>query len=501
MARWELAFSVDPAVKQPLFVQIAHAISMDVRRGRLRPGDALPGSRTLARSLGVHRNTVLAAYQELTAEGWIETARARGSFVSRDLPDPKPRALPRISPRSDVPARPAYELRHVPEMYRASQGHPPTTLALAGGIPDVRLLPSVELARAYRRVIKAQGSALLGYGDSRGHARLRTGLAQMLSVTRGVAASRDTVLITRGSQMALYLVARALTAPGDLVAVENPGYQPAWEAFRLAGARLLPLSIDSGGANVKELAKLAARGPIRAIYLTPHHQYPTTVTLSAARRIELISFARTHRIAIIEDDYDHEFHYEGRPVLPMASVDDKGAVIYIGTLSKVLAPGLRIGYVVAPPPVIEAIASYRSYVDLQGDLAVEAAVADLLEAGDVQRHIRRARRVYQERRDILAAQLKKQLGSALSFEKPTGGMALWAHVAQEIDLAAWEEQAAHHGVAFQTARRFTFDGRMRPYVRLGFASLGETEITEAVRRMARALKEMPQKGRPRRDQS
>lgn len=497
MATWTFHFSVDSSSSTPLFVQIAQAIIADVRRGRLRPGDQLPGTRTLAHSLGVHRNTILSAYQELAVEGWIQTSRARGTFVSRDLPVAKPRLLSSSTLRDAVPLQPKYDVRSAPELYRANQAHAPGSLSLAGGLPDVRLLPAVELARAYRRVLRARGSSLLSYGDLQGHPLLRAALAEMLSATRAVAATPETLIVTRGSQMALYLVAKALVRPGDLVIVEDPGYRPAWEAFRLAGARLLPLSVDRAGANINELVKIANREPVRAVYLTPHHQYPTTVTLSAARRLELLHLATKHRIAVIEDDYDHEFHYEARPILPLASTDATGSVIYIGTLSKVLAPGLRIGYVVGPRPLIEALVSYRSFVDLQGDLAVEAAVADLLESGEVQRHIRRARRIYLKRRDLMMNHLKKELGTALTFEPPTGGIALWARVAPEIDLPAWEQQGQKAGVIFQTGRRFAFDDPTLRCVRLGFALRSEAEIGEALRRMARALKAVPKRSRSR----
>jgi GntR family transcriptional regulator/MocR family aminotransferase len=437
---------------------------------------------------------VVAAYDELSAEGWITTSQARGTFVSRDLPDPKPRQFSSAAAlRTTMPARTSYELRPALEMYRASQAHPPGILALAGGVPDIRLVPAAELVRAYRRVLRTQGGSLLSYGDSRGHLRLRKALAEMLSATRGIAASPETVLVTRGSQMALYLVARTLVAPGDVVVVESPGYRPAWEAFQLAGARLVPLQVDDAGACVRELQAISSRDRIRAVYLTPHHQYPTTVTLAAGRRLELLEFARKHRVAVIEDDYDHEFHYEGRPVLPLASVDTTGAVIYIGTLSKVLAPGLRVGYIVAPEPLLERAVAYRSFVDLQGDLAVESAVAELLEGGEVQRHVRRARRIYQGRRDLLAEELERQLGTAVSFTVPSGGMALWARVQQGVDLAAWEQQGLLDGVAFQTGRRFTFDHRMTPYLRLGFASRTEAELKEAVRRMAKAFRNLPRR--------
>ena len=362
---------------------------------------------------------------------------------------------------------------------------------LTGGVPDLRLVPRTALARAYRRAlseVKPRGLSTLDYGDAQGHPRLREALGAMLAALRGLAAPKESVLVTRGSQMALDLVARALLAPGDVVAIESLGYRPAWAAFRAAGARLAPLPVDEHGLDVDALAELCARERVRAVYVTPHHQYPTTAVLSAGRRLALLELARARRIAVIEDDYDHEFHYEGRPVLPLASADPAGVVVYLGTLSKILAPGLRLGFVVAPAPLLEKLAAIRTFIDRQGDHTLERAVAELLSDGELQRHARRARRAYLARRDALIEALRDHLGDALTFDPPVGGMAIWARAAPGIDVDAWAERALARKVAFSTAKRFAFDGRKRGFVRLGFAALDEKELREAVRRMASTLR-------------
>ncbi|MBI1753001.1 MAG: PLP-dependent aminotransferase family protein [Acidobacteria bacterium] len=469
----------EAGTRHPLFQQIAQAIRGDVRRGRLRPGDALPGSRSLAQTLGVHRNTVLAAYRELEAEGWTASAQ-RTTRVASDLPETPARKARREQ-------GPGFDLE-LPGSALARPGlreTPPHLLLFGGGLPDLRLVPTDLLARAYRRALQAP--SLLGYGDTRGEPRLRTALARLLSEMRGLAVTAEQVLVTSGSQGALDLVARNLLKPGDRVAVEDPGYPAAWATLQASGAALLPLPVDGAGLQVEPLEAALEEGPVRAVYLTPHHQFPTTVTMSAARRLRLLDLARRHRIAILEDDYDNEFHFEGRPVLPLASEDPGGVVIYLGTLSKILAPGLRLGFMAGPQPLIEALGARRAASEGQGDHAIQRMAAELLEEGLLQRHARKMRRIYLARRGALASALSEHLHGAVRFEVPPGGMSLWLQVDLQIDVDRWAQRAEKEGVAIYTGRRFDFLGRPRPNLRLGFSSLNEQELDRAVRRLARAL--------------
>ena len=486
MARWEFAFPLERRAGVPLVTQIARAIESDIRRGRLRPGDPLPGTRTLARAIGVQRLTVVAAFDELVAEGWLVTHRARGTYVSNDLPDPRPRRFaPQRSPAT-LSARAGFDLLPAPKPERPHDV-PQGSLLFAPARVDVRLAPGDLIGRAYRRAIGARAGSLLSYANPEGHPRLREALATMLAHTRGIAATSQNIIVTRGSQMALALLARALIRAGDVVAVEQLGYGPAWEAFRREGARIAGVPVDDDGLRIDALERVIAEGGVRAVYVTPHHQFPTTVTLSAGRRLRLLELARVHRFAIIEDDYDHDFHYDGRPVLPLASADPGGVVAYIGTLSKVLAPGLRIGYVAAPVPLVERLAAHRSYIDTQGDQVLEYAIAELLEEGTIQRHIRRVRREYRDRRDTLAVALRERLGDHLAFDVPAGGIALWARARRELDVDSWARSAHDKGAVIVTASAYTLDGRSQPFVRLGFASLDTRELQEGVRRLAAAL--------------
>jgi len=479
--KWELlTTALDPRRPAPLFLQLANAVAEDIRKGRLKAGDALPGTRVLAERLGVHRNTVIAGYQELALQGFVRARKGGGTFVTDRA---KPTAAPPPSPRPP----PTYA---VPPPLPAQPMPPPDPrgpLMMFRGVPDVRLLPAEALARAFRRALSRHGRKLLGYADPRGHERLRGELATMLSHTRGLAVSADSVAITRGSQQALYLVAQTFLAPGDVVAVEELGNPAAWSALRLRGAELVPVPIDDDGLDVEALEVLLRRRAVRAVYLTPHHQFPTNTVMSTGRRERIAALAVRHRFAIIEDDYDHEFHYEGRPLAPIAAGAGGENVIYVGSLSKVLAPGLRVGYVVAPPSVLEPLVSLRAVCDLQGDTAVECAIAELFEDGELVRHVRRMGQIYARRRDALAAALATHLGDALRFRVPDGGMALWAKVQGKIDVAAWSRAGEALGVLFRGAGMFDLLGRDRPFLRLGFTYHDEAELAEAASRMARAL--------------
>jgi GntR family transcriptional regulator/MocR family aminotransferase len=391
-----------------------------------------------------------------------------------------------------LPSTLGFEL--APAVTNPERGAPPRgTMNLADGLPDVRAFPFAPLARAYRRALSSRAPPVLSYGDPRGHPRLRAALAEMVGTTRGIAATADSVVVTRGSSMAIDLAARAIVSPGDAVAVEELSYPSAWTSLRLAGARLIPIPLDREGLRVDILEHVSAKERVRAIYVTPHHQYPTMRVLSPGRRLQLLDLARRNRFAIIEDDYDHEFHYQGRPILPLASADRAGVVIYIGTLSKVLAPGLRLGFMVAAGPLLDRAVEVRRVMDRQGDLALEYAVAELLEEGEVQRHARRMRRTYEGRRAALVDALRRHLGSVLEFDIPSGGIALWARVSQGIDVDAWSRRALSLQVTFAAGREFALDGKHKPYARFAFSAVNETEIEEGVRRISQALQNRKQR--------
>lgn len=469
----------------PLYIQIFNHLSAEILMGWLKPGERLTSTRALAQALDVHRNTVIRAYDELQAQGLVEQRLGSGAYVRRGLVMGALKAppAPHMGLGFDLDVRsPLY----APDALERPHG----ALRMGGGEPDVRLMPGALLSRAYRRVLARRGPDVLAYGEPRGHRALREQLSSALRAQRFVDAPLDQLLLTQGSQQGLALLADVLLRPGDVVVVEALSYQPALEVFRRAGARLVTLGLDGQGAQVFSLDAIHAKAPIRAIYLTPHHQYPTTVMLDASRRIYLLNWAAKHRVAIIEDDYDHEFHYEGQPVHPLISLDASGVVCYLGTFSKTLAPGLRKGYIIAPSQVIERLAAQRLLRDRQGDRVTEAALAELMEDGTLARHTRKMQHIYMQRRDALARALDRHLGAVVSFELPRGGMTMWVNVLDEhVDVEAWHQRALAMGVAVSPGGWFraAADSPNPRALRIGFAACNIDELELGVTRLKAAL--------------
>lgn len=481
----KLALDLDPNRRASLALQIASGLAAAIRSGHFQPDDALPSSRQLAEDLGVNRNTVLNALRELEAEGWVETRVGAGTFVCRTLPDREPGAWGAPPRAPGAPAEPGFD---VPEALAALTPPLEVKLNLEEPLPDPRLAPQDELARAYQRAIRLHGGDLLGLGEPQGNLLLRQSLAEMMARHHGMQAEPDQILVTRGSRMALDLVTLALAPEGAAIAVEHPGNPVAWETLRQSTqARLRPVGVDGAGLDPAALEALLAREKVAYLYLTPRTQNPTTVPLAPERRRRILDLARAHRLPILEDDSEGAYHYEGPVQFPLAAQDATGQVIYLGSLSRILAPGIRLGFLVAPKDLASRLARVRKRMDWQGDRVLEWAVADLWRDGDLDRHLRRARKAYQERRDQLAAALRHHLGPAWRFRMPEGGLSLWLEPPADLDLEAFWARCRALDVRFHPSRRFFLDEPAGRGFRLGFAALTGPELFEAVRRMASAL--------------
>ncbi|MCJ7936120.1 MAG: PLP-dependent aminotransferase family protein [Chryseobacterium sp.] len=408
---WKLEFEIDKKLDKAVYLQIADTIIADIRSGRLKAGDALPGSRNLATSLKINRNTVVEAYQVLINEEWVISKERKGIFISDQLPVLQHKRADQTSNYQNQPVMSGGVFIHFDD------GH-----------PDSKIAPVTELARAYRQIfsIKAKWQ-MMGYGDEYGDIEFRKMIAQMLNHQRGMQIQENEISITRGSQMGMFLTAQSLLTSGDAVLVEDPGYQPAWQAFEYAGAQLLPVPVDEEGICIETVEKLLTQHQnIKAIYITPHRQYPTTVTLSLSRRLKLIELSNQYNITIIEDDYDNEFHFGYRPLLPVSSFPELRHYVYIGTLSKVVAPALRIGYLATKNhDLLKKTGNLRKIIDVHGDVIMEQAVLQLIKEGAVKKHIKKATIHYKNKRDFVFNLLNQYMKEVAEFTLPEGGLAFW----------------------------------------------------------------------------
>ena len=481
----DLLLILDDSPNVALGQRVVRTLQRAILEGRLAPGTPLPGSRVLSEMLGVHRQTVVSALQDLEAQGWVVTVANSGTYVAQELPS-------QDRPKSPEPAQPPTELGFdLPSLFQPVSTTPTGALLLADGAADPRLAPAVELSRAYQRALLRHGSRLLQDRDPLGNSLLRETLAAWISERHGIQVGPERILLTRGSRGALALLVNALSRPGDLAAVENPGNRGAWEIFQ-QGARLglRAVPVDPEGMDPAALEALLKKERIRMLYLTPRRQFPTGVSMSRQRGAELLRLAAEHRMAVLEDDYDGEFTYSERRAEPLLAQDVSGQVIHIGSLSRLLAPGLRLGYLVLPAPLVPLLARVKRNIEEAGDAALEWAVADLIRDGELSRHLRKARKVYQARRDYLVALLSDRLGEHLEVALPGGGMGLWVKNKGGVDADAWIRSARGCGLVLNAPSHFFLENP-EPAFRMGFAQANEAELDLAVARLAQALAKIP----------
>ncbi len=483
---WDLNLHITKSSGVVVYLQIAQQIIDEIQRGRLVPSAAMPGTRELAEKLNVNRKTIVLAYDELIAQGWLTTESRRGTFVSAKLPLFLPHSLSNIDTKQRVSTMENPVLKKYASTIEV--GNTSHLIDFNDGIPDSRLIPFETLSKAFRHaLIEPVRSNRLGYGDPKGILSLRHALAEMLNMERGLNVEVDNICIARGSQMGIFLAARILAKPNEYVVVENLSYPPAREAFRSCGAKILTVGLDDHGINVVELEALCEKYPISAIYVTPHHQFPTTVMMTAERRLKLLMLAEQYNFVIVEDDYDHEFHFHHHPVFPLASTSHAGRVIYVGSLSKVLAPGLRVGYLVASKEIINQCASEVMLIDRQGNSITELAVAALMDSGEIKRHIRRTLKVYNERRNVLIALLQNELGEFVNFDPPNGGLAIWLRLNAGLDMNQLVQKALLENVRILPGSLFSASNLDTNGIRLGFGSLNVAELTNGIQKLRRAF--------------
>ncbi|WP_420573876.1 PLP-dependent aminotransferase family protein [Kordia sp.] len=483
MFPYKTSIEFDRKCNQPLYLQLSNQIIQFIKNQQLPPSTKLPGSRTLAEQLQVHRKTIVACYEELLLQGWVESIPKKGTFVHHNLPALAQQKLDEIT-AYDVKKTtgfPFYKNAILPEKPGDKQED---FMYLNDGISDGRLTPIDDIARTYRR-ISAKRNTLkhLSYGSTYGNTTLREVLATYLNSTRGLHITKENVLITRGSQMGIWLSSQLLLQKEDVIVVGATNYGSADTTFLHRQASLQRVSVDKDGIVTDEIEKLCKQQQIKAVYVTSHHHHPTTVTLSAKRRIHLLNLARQYNFAIIEDDYDYDFNYNHAPILPLASHDTNGNVIYIGSVCKTVAPVFRIGYLIASKEFVDETSKLRGFIDRQGDALLEMTFASFIKSGDLDRHIRKVMKIYKQRRDLFCKLLKDELGDVFEFKIPKGGMAVWLKLSSKYSWSVIAEIARKYKLEIGAWERYDLANSQHNCIRIGFASYNETEMNELIHRL------------------
>jgi GntR family transcriptional regulator/MocR family aminotransferase len=485
-----MRLSEDALQTLDLHQRIQRALRALILEGALPPGMKLPATRALAQSLGMARDTVENAYVQLQRDGFVTRQLGSGSYVSDTLGQRLQGAeRRRLKPRT--PARdklaPTLGLSQRGQAILDSGGvtDQKVVQAFATGLPETRTFPLQVWERLQRQVLQDCSSQVMLHGDPQGAEPLRQAIATYLNLERGAQVHTDQILVLSSTRQALFLCAQLLADAGQPILMEDPGYFGAKKAFESAEAQVIPIGVDAQGLRTDLLH--ADHSGARCVYVTPSHQYPTGVTLTLARRLELIRWAADHGRWILEDDYDSEFHYDGLPTACVQGLDPFQRTLYIGTFGKTLYPGLRIGYMALPAPLVRAFTHARSILDGHTPQVLQLTLARFLESGHYNSHVRAMRKLYARRRTCMLEALHRHLGHVVTPLQPAGGMQIPCYL-----KSGWSEersiaQAAQAGVHLPGLSRLYLGARPQPGWLLGYASLSEQEMESAILQLARAL--------------
>ncbi|MCT7374551.1 PLP-dependent aminotransferase family protein [Chelativorans salis] len=468
-------FHVSLVGRKDLSGEIYRQIRKAILDGRLRPEDRLPPSRELARTLAVSRATVTVAYERLAGEGFVVSLQGAGTFVSEWAARQGREAAHQRSDGAIQP-RPVWQSIPLPTAFER-----PAQFDFRTGLPDATLFPHRTWRRLVARVLRSNELASkITYEHPAGHGDLRAAIARHIGNSRGVEASMDDIIVTNGTQQALDILARVLLEPGDRIAVEDPCYEPPRRSFESLGIRVVGVPVDRDGLVVDALP----RG-VRVVYVTPSHQYPLAVTMTLARRQALLAWADRNGAAVIEDDYDGEFRFEGRPLEPLQTLDTTGRVIYVGSFSKTMLPTLRLGFLVTPPSLRMAVQKAKYVSDWHTSTLEQAALARFIDDGGFARHVRRVGGIYRERREMIADAIRRDFADHLELIPSTLGLHLTAiarNATVEQITGVWE-RAADAGVTVHRLAAFAVGETARPGIVLGYGAIPASDIGEGLRRL------------------
>ena len=497
---------LDPKLSDPMYCQLYDGIRKAILTGHFQAGARLPATRALAKEFNISRNTVIEAFQRLFAEGYLEGKIGSGTYVSKALPDDLLRARPverSINPtngQAQMPSRNHTAAQPTTPINRSLSQRGQLTAAMrlkvsddnvydvrpfVNGLPALDAFPIDTWMRVANRCWRYLSLRELGYADPAGYMPLRRAVAERLRETRAVQCEAEQVIIVSGTQQAINLCAQLLLNPGDAVWLEDPTYLGARAALHNSGAKIIPVPVDADGLVVGE--GIAREPNARMAFVSPSYQVPMCATMSLPRRLALLDWAARHGAWVIEDDYDSEFRYAGRPLASLQSLDTARRVIYIGTFSKSLLPALRMGYLIAPPDLVDAFITARAIADRHAHTLEQAIVADFIAEGHFAQHLRRMRTLYQERQHVLVSAAQRDLAGMLEVQPKDAGLNLLGCLPDHVDDAAVSHAAALQNISAPAISAYAIEPPKQCGLVLGYAALTPREIRKGIKDLARVL--------------
>ena len=472
----EQLIQFDKSSSQPVYIQIAQQIINAIQRGYISKGTKLPGTRVLSQILKIHRNTVVAVYDELASQGWVNIIPNKGTFVL--FPEQTTATIKATAQKIDqvyqyskmtgFPFQPSLNLASILQETTAKY-------SINDGNPDLRLHPVHQFSRWFSAVMKRKSLfKKWNHSAQSSYSIFETQLCNYLNVTRGFHIKPSNLISTRSTEMSLYIVSQLLIQQNDIVLVGRLSNYASNMIFQQAGATIKTIPIDANGIDVDYIKTHFVKGSIRCVYVCAHRHFPTTATLSAERRLKLLELAKAYQFAIIEDDYDYDFQFEGSAMLPMASADANGMVIYLGKLGQSLFPSFQVGFVVAPENLISEAKNYLQLLDKQGDIIQEQMLSELIHEGEISRLMKKNIIIYKQRRDCLCRHLSRHFRDAISWQVPSGGLAIWLQFDPKISLVKLAEEAEKNDL--YVPKTLLYQNRDTCAIRFGFGHLNEEEI-------------------------
>lgn len=470
---------IDRQATTAIYMQVAQQLLNAISRGYLLIGSKMPGTRVLADLLEVHRKTIVASYYELEAQGWLSIEPNKGAFVMsiNDAASPANPHQP-LSSLVSYPAHAGFTFKQsniLDDPFESSA----CLYAFNDGNPDIRLTQIDHLSQQYAASMKRKSTRhKMAMYNHEGSEYFKEHLSKHLNLTRGMHIQKGNLMITRSTEMSLYIICRLLISPKDLVLVGSLSLFTVNMVFQKSKANIHTVPVDAEGLDIAYIRSQYQPGQIRLLYLMPNHQYPTTVYLSAQRRVELLALAKEYGFIIIEDDYDYDFQFDRVLAMPLASVDTAGMVIYLGSFGKSLAPAFRMGFVVGPENLMLEMRKYLGIIDRQGDVVMEHALGEMIEDGAIHRHLKKSLKVYKHRRDIFCALLRTELGEFVDFQVPSGGLAVWTRWPKDISLLKLAKMCEQDDLFIP--KTLLYQNQHLCAIRLGFGHLNEQDMQVAI---------------------